>query len=238
MHFGYNNPCLEYTMEGEKLMLTESEKDLGVVIHSTLKPAAHIANCVKKANQMLGMIQRTITYKNKRILLLMYKSLVRPHLEYAVQAWSPHQLGHIRLIEGVQRRFTRMIPELKSLTYEARLKRLNLTTLEIRRIRGDLIEVYRILNGLEKINPDSLFTRSRYTNIRCHTMKLEKKQVHLDIRKYFFTQRVIDYWNALPQSAVDAENINQFKDQLNIHLYNIIRGLNKPLAFSLSPTPH
>ena len=51
-----------------------------------------------------------------------------------------------------------MIPELKSLTYEARLKRLNLTTLEIRRIRGDLIEVYRILNGLEKINPDSLFT--------------------------------------------------------------------------------
>ena len=147
------------------------------MIHSTLKPAAHIANCVKKANQMLGMIQRTITNKNKRILLLMYKSLVRPHLAYAVQAWSPHQLGHIRLIEGVQRRFTRMIPELKSLTYEARFKRLNLTTLEIRRIRGDLIEVYRILNGLEKINPDSLFTRSRYTNIRCHTMKLEKKQV-------------------------------------------------------------
>ena len=125
-----------------KLMLTESEKDLGVVIHSTLKPAAHIANCVKKANQMLGMIQRTITYKNKRILLLMYKSLVRPHLEYAVQAWSPHQLGHIRLIEGVQRRFTRMIPELKSLTYEARLKRLNLTTLEIRRIRGDRTVIF------------------------------------------------------------------------------------------------
>ena len=103
-----------------------------------------------------------------------------------------------------------MIPELKSLSYEARFKRLNLTTLEIGRIRGDLIEVYRILNGQEKINPDSLFTRSQYTNIRCHTMKLEKKQVHLDIRKYFFTQRVIAYWNALPQSAVDAENINQF----------------------------
>ena len=150
-----------------------------------------------------------------------------------MQSWSPHQLGHTGLIEGVQRRFIRMIPVLNSLTYEARLKMLNLTTLEIRRIRGDLIEVYRILNGLEKINPDSLFTRSRYTNIRCHTMKLEKKQVHLDIRKYFFTQRVIDYWNALPQSAVDAENSNQFKGQLNIHLYNIIRGLNKPLAFSL-----
>ena len=124
MHFGYNIPCLEYTMGGEKLMMTASEKDLGVVIHSTLKPVAHIANWGKKATQMLGMIQRTITYKNKRILLLMYKSLVRPHLEYAVKAWSPHQLGHIRLIEGVQRRFTRMIPILKSLTYEARLNSL------------------------------------------------------------------------------------------------------------------
>ena len=166
--------------------VTKSEKDIGVVIDSTLKPAAHIANCVKKANQMLGMIQRTITYKNKKILLLMYKNVVRP--------------------------------------YEARLKSLNLTTLEMRRIRGDLIEVYTILNGLEKINPDSMFTRFRYNNTRCHTMKPEKKHVHLDGRKYFFTQRVIDYWNALPQTAIDAESINHFKDQLNVHLYNIIRG--------------
>ena len=75
-----------------KLTVTKSEKDLGVLIDSTLKPAGHIANCVKKANQMLGMIPRTITYKNKKILLLMYKSLVRPHLEYAVQTWSGFSL--------------------------------------------------------------------------------------------------------------------------------------------------
>ena len=126
------------------MTITESEKKIGVVIYSTLKPAAHIADCMKKANQMLGMIQSRITYKNN----------IRPHLEYAVQVWSPHQICHIRLIEGVQQRFTRMIPELKSLPYEPRLNRLNLLRLEIRRIRGDLIEVYKILNGLEKINPD------------------------------------------------------------------------------------
>ena len=118
---------------------------------------------------------------------------------------------HIRLIEGVQRKFTRMIPKLKSLPYEARLRGLNLATLEIRRIRGDLIEVYKILNGCEKINPDSLFTRFGY-NTSCHTMKLEKKHVHLDSKKYLFTQRVIDYWNALPQTAIDAESNNHFKD--------------------------
>ena len=67
-HFGYNNPCHEYTMGGSKLTMTESEKDLGVVINSTLKPAAHITNCVTKANQMLGMIQRTMT-KSKRLVI-------------------------------------------------------------------------------------------------------------------------------------------------------------------------
>ena len=80
------------------------------------------------------MTQRIITYKNKRILLLMYKSLVRPNLENAVHAWSLHQLGLIRLVEGVQRRFLRIITELKSLTYEARFKRLNLITLVIRSV--------------------------------------------------------------------------------------------------------
>ena len=130
-----------------------------------------------------------------------------------------------------------MIPELKSLPYEARLKRLNLTTLEIRRIRGDLIEAYKILNDLEKINLDSMFTRFRHNNTRCHTMKLEKKHIDLVSRKIVLHTES-DYWNALPQTAIDAESINHFKDQLNVHLYNIIRGLNKPLAFSLSPTPH
>ena len=91
-----------------------------------------------------------------------------------------------------------MILELKSLLYEARLKKLNLTTFEIRRIRGDLIEVYKILNG------------------------------HLDIIKYFFTQRMIDYWNAPPQTAIDAENISH---QLNVHLYNIIRGFKQAISF-------
>ena len=73
-----------------------------------------------------------------------YKSLVRPHLEYCVQSWNPYQLGHVRLIEGEQRRFTKLIPVLRELPYEERLKKLNLTTLEMRRIRGDIIEVFKI----------------------------------------------------------------------------------------------
>ena len=110
-----------------------------------------------------------------------------------------------------------------------RLKNLNLTTLETRRIRGDLIEVYRIMNGIEAIDWKLLFSKAPYDGTKGHTMKLEKKVIRLDIRKYFFSQRVIDYWNALPQIAIDAKSINQFKSQLKIHLNNIIRGLHKPL---------
>ena len=173
-------------------------------------------------------------------MLLLYKSMVRPHLEYAVQAWCPNKISDIKLLEGVQRRFTKCIPELSKLPYEMRLKNLNLTTLETRRIRGDLIEVYRIMNGIEAIDWKLLFSKAPYDGTRGHTMKLEKKVIRLDIRKYFLSQRESNtnrLLNALPQIAIDAKSINQFKSQLKIHLNNIIRGLHKPLAFSLFPTP-
>ena len=117
------------------------------------------------------------------------------------------------------------------------MRHLNLTTLETRIIWGDIIEVYRIINGIEGIDWKLLFSKAPYDGTRGHTMKLEKNVMHLDICKYFVSQRVIDYWNALPQTAINAKSINKFKSQLKIHLYNIIRGLHMPLAFSLFPTP-
>lgn len=103
-------------------------------------------------------------------MLKLYKSLVRPHLEYAVQAWNPYLKGDIDMIEKVQRRFTRMILELQQLTYEERLS--SLTTLFVRRLRGDLIEVYKILNGYGKVDSIVLFEFSNISFTRGHTMKL------------------------------------------------------------------
>ena len=142
MHYGLLNPSYAYLMNDEVLIDTEKERDLGVTIHNSLKPSCHIAHCVKRANQMLEMIRRSFQYKDRKTMLL-YKSMVTPHFEYAVQAWCPNKISDIQLLEGVQRRFTKCIPDLNKLPYEMRLKNLNLTTLETRRIRGDLIEVYR-----------------------------------------------------------------------------------------------
>ena len=156
---------------------------------------------------MLRKIGRSFQYKDRKTMLLLYKSMVRPHLEYAVQAWCPNKISDIKLLEGVQRRFTKCIHELNKLPYEMRLKNLNRTTIETRRIRGDLIEVYRIMNGIEGIDWKLIFSKAPYDGTRGHTMKMEKNVMHLNIRKYFFSQRVIDFWNALPQTAIGAKKV-------------------------------
>ena len=117
-----------------------------------------------------------------------------------------------------------MIPELKELPYETRLHSLNFQTLEMRRIRGDLIEVFKIMDGFERLHWKLLFTPAVYEGTRGHSMNLQKETVRLNVRKHFFIQRVINYWNALLQSTVSANSINGFKDQLKIHLQHVIEG--------------
>ena len=92
------------------------------------------------------------------------------------------------------------------------------------------------MNGIEGIDWKFIFSKAPYDGTRGHAMKLEKNVMHLVYSQVIFSKRVIDYWNALPQTAIDAKSINKFKSQLKIHLNNIIKGLHKPFAFSLFPT--
>ena len=89
------------------------------------------------------MIRRNITYKEKSLIVPMCKSIVIPHFEYCIQAWSPHLRKAIDMLEQIQRRATKLIPELRDIKYEERLKECGLTTLETRRLRGDQIKCLR-----------------------------------------------------------------------------------------------
>ena len=109
----------------------------------------------------MGLINRTITCKKKEIILRLYKSLVGPHLEYCIQAWRPHLVKDIEILEKVQKRATRMIEECAGKAYEGRLQIVGLTTLECRRLRADLIEMFKILKGLEGIE-EAFFLRDIY----------------------------------------------------------------------------
>ena len=197
---------------------TREEKDLSVYISNNLSPSNHVARAVEKANRVLGIIKRTYVNRSKGNILSLYKSLVRPHLEYCVQAWRPFLRQDVDNIEKVQRRATRMISELADLEYSERLRRCNLTTLEIRRHRADLLEVYRIVNGIDDLDPGKFFifrSDGEGRDTRCHNLQIQKQRFSLLIRKSCFSQRVVDHWNALPAGAVNAPTINAFKNYVD-----------------------
>ena len=114
-----------------------------------------------KDNQMLRLIRRNITYMEKTLIIPLYKAIVRPHLEYCIQAWRPYHKKYIDKLERVQRRATMLIPEFKHLCSERRLLECRLTTLETKRLRGDLTEVLRILNRYENIDSNIFFQTKR-----------------------------------------------------------------------------
>ena len=111
LHFGSKNGRYDYTMAGSILSNVTSEKDLGVVISSDLKPSGQCAAAAARANRVLGLIKRNFSNFSKDIVLNLYKQLVRPHLDYAVQAWNPFYEKDKFLLEQVQRRATRLIPK-------------------------------------------------------------------------------------------------------------------------------
>ncbi|XP_071851487.1 uncharacterized protein [Apostichopus japonicus] len=123
LHARRKNMHYDYYMGDTCITSINEEKDLGVLITASMSQSQQYAKAVKTANQVLGMIKRSICYKEQDILIRLYKSLVRPHLEYAIQAWCPYLLKEIVLLENVHRRFTKMIPGLHHLRYEQRLKK-------------------------------------------------------------------------------------------------------------------
>jgi len=164
-----------------------------------------------KANRILGMIKRTFKTRDSRLLLsLYYKTMVHPHLEYCSSAWSPHYQKDKKLLEKVQHRFTRLFADLRNLTYDERLHKLGLWALEERRICADLLK-----SGLSSVPMNAFFDLNVDSRTRGHSWKIVKKRCKLDIRKYFFSEMVIQRWNHLSQDAVDQAMLNGFKRALN-----------------------
>lgn len=211
-----------------------SEKDIGVTVDADLNFTAHIQLGVNKANSILGLIRRSFTYLDEKMFKLLYKSLVRPHLEYASSVWSPYKLKDIDLVENVQRRASKLIPGFKNLTYPERLQRLNLPTLQHRRIRGDLINTFKIVNNVyDNRVTKNIFQMDVNSRTRGHTKKIFKKRCRLEIRKNFFSFRVIDNWNSLPQDIVDAKDVKHFEILLDKFWKNNNLSINTDITTNM-----
>ena len=218
LHTGHGNLNVNYKMGATVLGTTVKEKDLGVTISADMKVSEQCGIAASKGNQILGLIRRNITYKGKKLIIPLYKAIVRPHLEYCIQAWRPYRKKDIDTLERIQRRATKMIPELRDLSYEERLKECGLTTLETRRLRGDQIEVFKILNGYENIDRNMFFSLKKDSRTRGHEVKLVKDQCRLDIRKHSFSQRTINDWNKLSTDCVTASSVNMFKNKVDTYI--------------------
>ena len=142
--------------------------------------------------KIIGLIRRIITYKDKKLIIPIYKAIVISHLEYCIQAWSQYRKKDIDTLERIQRRATKISPELRDLSFEERLTECGLAILEKRMLRGDQIEVFKILNGYENIDRNMFFSLKKDNTTRGHKVKLVKDQCKLDIRKYSFSQRKVN----------------------------------------------
>ena len=198
--------CLEHA---------DTVKDLGITLDSELCFKSHIYEKINKAFMMLGIINRNFKDLDKFSFVLLYKSLVRSHLEYCSSVWSPYRIGVISDIERVQKRATKMVDSCRKLSYKDRLMYLKLPTLKFRRVRGDMIEVYKILNGLYDADIVPTLIRNTDSRTRGNSLKLMHTRSHYDLRKFSFCSRVVGVWNSLPDSVVTANSLNIFKNRLD-----------------------
>ena len=170
-------PEIEYFMlndTGNRKMLNfvTEEKDLGVIIDVNLNFKSQVAARISKANSVLFMIKRSFGYLDNLAFLQLYKVFVRVHLEFSASVWSPWTWDLVEECEAVQRRSTRMLMGMDGLSYEQRLRVLKLPTLIFRRIRGDLINVYKYVHGIYASKLVSLNFDDGET--RGHDYKLKK----------------------------------------------------------------
>ena len=149
-------------------------------------------------------------------------------------AWSPRYLKDSSLLENVQHRATKLVPELRNLPYEERprvLRRLGLPSLFYHRARGDMIEVYKFLHKVYEM-PHTLLERAVEGPTRGHSLKLNKKHCRIEVRKNCPSMRVVNNWNSLPEDTVKAPCLNTFKTRLDRHWSKFLY-VEKPIESSL-----
>ena len=217
LHFGNGNPMSFFFLRGQRLPAVTSESDLGVTVSHDLQAALQCSNAAFKAHRVLNCLKLSFKHLDKDVVLTLYKTMVRPLLDYCGPAWCPYLKKDVAVLEKVQRRMSKLISNIRHMSYSDRLSALSLTTLSTRRLRYDLILVYKILNGLIDVDND-FFSFATYTGTRGHKMKLTIHHNRLDIRKYCFSQRVVPVWNSLPESCISASSLRLFKGMVDIYL--------------------
>jgi len=149
----------ELHLESGALSVCHEVRDLGIVVSDCLSPSAHVADVVGRAHRRAALILRAFTSQDVRLLLRAFIVYVRPVLEYNTVIWSPYTVHDIEAVESVQRRFTKCLNGFRQFSYEERLRRLDLQSLELRRLHVDIIWCYKVVFGLVDIDMNAFLPR-------------------------------------------------------------------------------
>lgn len=218
LHLGKNNPRLSYSIDGHLLDTVESYSDLGVTITENLSWSEHISNVTKKANSKLYLLSKTFTKISFSGSIRLYKTYVRPLLEYCGTVWCPELVRDRTLLENIQKKATRLSFKRRRPDYQQRLSLAGLPTFEARRLRGDLIITFRILKyGYGDLQ--HLFILDDHSRLRGHSLKVKKEPFSSIKRQHFLCNRIFSIWNSLPTEIINSPSINVFKNQLDSYLF-------------------
>ena len=212
----------DYYLNDCKLPTLQSVTDLGILVDCNLSFANHVDYVVSKAKLRASQILRCFLSKDHLVLTKAFVVYVRPLLEYCSAVWSPCRVTSVDKLESVQRTFTRRLQGLDELSYDERLKRLDLERLELRRLHFDLEMCYKVINHLVDVPCDSFFKLATSSCTRGHPLKLSVPESRVNARAHAFPVRVIFIWNRLPTRVVLASNLFVFK--------KLLRGLDLKYA--------
>ena len=204
----------KYRLGSQELEWVAQEKDLGVLISSNLKAGNQCLAVYKKTSSVLGMFQRLLGRFTHDIVPIIMNTYIRPRMEYGVQAWAPWMEKDIHLLQRIYHRVTKSVIGLQSLPYNDRLSRLNLFDFNYRRLRGDLILMFKAMKTAD--HPlKSLFTLQNQRSSRSHDMQVSIPHSRVNCRRYFFAVRVCFSWNYLPAYVAQSSTVDSFKRNLD-----------------------
>ena len=206
-----------YFIDGHHIPSVESHVDLGVTVDCHLKFHEHARSVVHKASGLAQSFLRSTVCRSREFMLFLLITHLRPVLEYGSCVWNTGYLEDLRTLENVQRRWTKQIEGLSTLSYADRLRSLNLYSCQGRLMRADLIQCWKIFNGKSCITPVDLFCLPPQARTRGHCHRIFPTCTRSDVRKRFFTVRCIAAWNSLPAEAVCAPDVTSFKGMLEAH---------------------
>jgi ribonuclease P/MRP protein subunit RPP40 len=227
---GANKSSHVYTMTDDDgterpLETTQLERDLGVLVSDDLKLGAQCRSAAAKAKWKFGALKKSFTSRNRQMWEILWKTHIRPHLEHAIQAWSPHLKTDIEVLERVQRAVTKHINGMKGLTYEQRHEKLGWTTLEQRRVRGDLILTYQLLHENAAVSLTTWNWTQPLTaiegpagSVRANDLRLSPPiKYNCKQREHFLTSRVAAPLRDLPAGIFSSSSVNAFKSTYDKH---------------------